>query len=256
MSYYLNIIYECIHKVNSLGEDFTITNNDLKILNPFVENSVTGENRSANGYCKLLDQAVNNEPRFEIAFNADLLFDSLKPLFKSTIYHELAHYLQFKKAFKDGVLVYVNNNWVINPNQADYYIGPREVGGHSTLWSQFASKINSSCGLEIPVTPTTDFLRIELPLLIQQRDNASFVLTCNRCNFFQPYISEREYLDKNLLGSHVLAQILLTNSSNKENTLCPSCGGNLKINFKDKAHEDEVLRNVYLDINRDFGGDE
>lgn len=111
---------------------------------------------------------------------------------KSTIYHEFAHYIQFKEMIEDEIVLWddMKRHWVYNSNKygksnKSYY------SGHGTRWKEIADNISRKSGIKIS---RTDNYETHAEVGKHYDDSVRYIVRCNACGDELKFIRKTEFV--------------------------------------------------------------
>jgi len=144
-----------------------------------------------------------SEHSFNIAFNPYLTIKGLERVLFGVCLHELAHYIQFKKAFAEKLLIFKNGEnhpsagKDIQDEEFLYIVGSREDTGHSKYWLEIVDEINqmsTQLNLQFPIS--SHVLPDESKFFSEvNKDNYNFLVRCNKCGFEDKFLFWNEKLE-------------------------------------------------------------
>lgn len=175
----LTYVKECVKVLSDAG--YPATMNDIDCV--FSEATKTFGTMSckrypSDNYTLTLSKYLSNEP---------------EDVIKNTIYHELCHYLQYKKAFKDGAFYFDWSNRVK---------ARRELwsiyGGHGRIWKDFAYEVGKLTGQDI--TRTNSYSQ-HTEVGKAYDDKIKYIVKCTHCGNTFKYTKRTAFINDILNGN-------------------------------------------------------
>lgn len=154
----LDIIHECIKILITIGYDI---DSDIYF--------VWGDSTTSFGEMAFPEYEGGY---FSLVLNRYMINDPIESL-KSTIYHELAHYLCYKEQFEEGILFWKNDKVY---HHRDY--DKNNESNHGKRWKSIANNISNKTGVTINVT---DSFTIHPDVKKYIEDNYKWIIRCKNC---------------------------------------------------------------------------
>lgn len=210
----LGIIHDCIDNLRSLGyeidDDIYFTwGNGISAFGVMEFPEYEG-----GWYSLVLNKAMQNDEEYSL---------------KSTIYHELAHYICYKQQFEEGVLFWVNDKVYHNR----FYDKANE-SNHGKRWKEVAKKISTATGIEIKVTGSFD---LHPDVGKKANEARKYIIRCKNCGQEFKYAKQTSFVkDPN--------QKL---SDGRYKYYCPKCHAEGQF---EKINNESLTEELLLELNR------
>lgn len=234
-----NLFNTCIRKLESLGPEFKVDRSLLKLEKPL-------DGAEGFGLTEFIPE--ENLRIIHMSFSRFLYKRGLEEILKNTVYHEFCHFYQFRDCLKYNIIT--PGVGVIpdtDPLLINYYIGKREVGGHSALWWKYVEKVNSQVKPTCPISQYVD-KNDEKEAMEKLKEHIIATLYCNTCDNEINILAEPPYDRSHSKAWVIIALAYLTTSQHWENYLCGKDGGSLYINIEASFFKAKIESFIKLNI--------